>query len=423
MSARISDVDAWEVLDSRGSPTIRVRVILNDGRSAIACAPSGASTGRNEARELRDGDLRYGGRGVMHAVVAAKTLAPIALRGCDPTDQTTCDAALIAADATPDRSHLGANALVAVSMAVARCGALVRDLPLYLHLGGSADPHMPVPLMNVLNGGAHASGGLRIQECMIVPHGPKSVAERVRCGAEIYAALRCVMLDDGYATSLGDEGGFVFGGTSLDEAVDAINAAIKAAGYALGADVSLGLDPAANGFKKSDGTYEPEPNLRLSSSSLIDWWEGVIARHPVIFLEDPLAEDDWQGWVEITSRLGDRVTLVGDDIFVTNPEIIGRAVKEGVANCALLKPNQVGTVSETLEAAKVARDAGYKIVVSHRSGETCDTFIADLAVALSADYLKAGAPARSERTEKYNRLLEIEHEASALTSKQGVRDQ
>jgi enolase len=411
MAARIADVQAWEILDSRGFPTVRVRVVLDDGRSAMAAAPAGASTGSRESRELRDGDARYAGRGVRRAVDAIEHSVREALKGADPTDQVATDCTLVDLDGTPNRSRLGANALVATSMAVARCGAIVRNVPLYRHLGGGLKPHMPVPLMNVLNGGAHASGGLRIQECMIVPHGPQTISERVRYGAEVYAALRAIMARNGHATSLGDEGGFVFGGSSLEEALDTIIESIGAAGYVVGRDVALGLDPAANGFRLPDGNYEPQGKRVMSTSGLIDWWKAIVARYPVIYLEDPLSEDDWVGWIELTTKLPKSATIVGDDIFVTNAEIIERAGKTGIANCALLKPNQIGTVTETLAAAKAARDAGYKIVVSHRSGETGDTFIADLAVALSAEYLKAGAPARSERTEKYNRLIEIERDA------------
>jgi enolase len=408
-SVHVERIDALTVLDSRGAPTIRVIVRLSDGSIAAATAPSGASTGKNERAELRDGGKQFHGRGVEHAIANIRTkIAPL-LYGTRPYELANVDQAMIDLDGTPDRSHLGANAMVAVSMAVARAAAASQKRPLWRYLSVGR-PGTPIPLFNVINGGAHASGGLRIQECMIVPHGLRSTSDCIRCGAEVYTCLRTRFTERHLSTSVGDEGGFVYSGAGVEEALVLLTKAVEDAGYRPGIDASIAIDAAANGFYNGDGTYSPDAHLRLSSDEFCDWWRSLVQEHPIVLLEDPLAEDDIRGWQRITEDLGDRITIVGDDVFVTDAQRIANAVRVGVGNAALLKPNQIGTVSETIAAWDVANEGGFKTVVSHRSGETCDAFITDLAVALGADFLKAGAPARGERTEKYNRLLEIERE-------------
>lgn len=405
--ATIRTIRGLAVLDSRGRPTVRAFVQLADERWYAGTAPAGASTGRYESVELRDGGPRYGGRGVDLAVAIINGEIADLLVGRSACDQARLDARLVDVDGTPNRSRLGANAMVAVSMAVARAGAGATNVPLWKYLANGRPEAKPIPLMNVLNGGLHAAGGLRIQECMIVLHVDASSADRIRCGVEVYTALHRRLTALGASTALGDEGGFVFAGGNVHAALSMLVASIEEAGYQPGTEVSLAIDAAANGF--FDGRcYAPDADLRLSSKALTAWWGALLNDFPITVLEDPCSEDDWPGWKHLTTELGDHATIVGDDIFVTNPMLIGRGIADGIANAVLLKPNQIGTVTETLEASEVARKAGYKIVVSHRSGETGDTFITDLAVALGADYLKAGAPARGERTEKYNRLLEIE---------------
>jgi len=410
MTIRIEEVDAWTILDSRGRPTIRVEVRCSDGTSARGDAPAGASRGSREAAELRDGAHEWHGFGVKAAVCAATTELAAAIYGKDVCAQEEVDRAMRDADGTADLSRLGGNAIIAISAAVARCGAIARGLPLYRHLARRSMDFPPVPLMNVINGGAHALNGLRIQECMIVPHGPATVADRVRCGAEIYATLRDQLRQAGGATTVGDEGGFVLGFTSLDETLKHLTKAIARSDYRPGIDVSIAIDAAANGFFR-DGIYEPEPGISLTSTELVDWWSGLVARHPIVMLEDACAEDDNAGWRLLTDRLGSLVRIVGDDNFVTNAATIASAAHSGIANTALIKPNQAGTLSDALAAVRSAREARYQIVVSHRSGETADTLVADLAWSCAAEYLKAGAPARAERTEKYNRLIEIERTA------------
>jgi enolase len=405
----ISKLDAMMVLDSRGVPTIRVFVSLSDGSFGVATAPSGASTGKQEAVELRDGGTAFQGRGVDRPIENVREKIAPMLLGVAPFDLAEIDRAMIDLDGTPNRSNLGANAMVAVSMAVARAAAASQKCPLWRFLAVER-PAAPIPLFNVINGGAHAAGGLCIQECMIVPHGLQSTYDRIRCGADIYAALRRRFADHGLPTSVGDEGGFVFRGGGVEGALSLLESAIEDAGFRPGVDASIAIDAAANGFRNADGSYSPEGQPALSSAQFCDWWRSLVQAHPIVLLEDPLAEDDIIGWKRITEDLGDRITIVGDDIFVTDAERIARAARTGIANAALLKPNQIGTVSETIAAWRTAHDSGFRTVVSHRSGETCDSFIADLAVALGAEYLKAGAPARGERTEKYNRLLEIERE-------------
>ena len=332
------------------------------------------------------------------------------LRGQRAGDPTIIDRMLVELDGTPNRSRLGANAIVAVSMSVWRALAICNAHPLWKTLAQNPSSLLPIPLFNVINGGAHAEGGLQIQEFMIVPHGFSTMRDRVRCGAEVYAELRLCFAEAGMPTSVGDEGGFVFNGNEVRNAISLLCKAIERSGYRVGQQVSLAIDAAANSFRNQDGTYSPEVGLRLSTDQMCDWWCHLVEQTSIIILEDPLHEDDVKGWDQLTRRLGSHVTLVGDDIFVTDAARIQRAVYDGIANAVLLKPNQIGTVSETIDAWRVAVRAGYKTVVSHRSGETCDTFISDLAVGISSDYIKAGAPARSERVEKYNRLLEIEHE-------------
>lgn len=422
----ITTVDAWSILDSRGRPTLRARVACSDGTSAIGDAPAGVSRGSREAAELRDGGSTWMGFGVERAVAAARGELAAAIRGKDPRHQSDVDAALRAADGTGNLSRLGGNAIVAISAAVARCGAAVAGVPLYEHLSlaPSASQQRPVPLMNVLNGGAHASGGLRLQECMVVPHGPATVAERVRCGAEIYAALRTLLSETNASTAVGDEGGFVSVHGGVDGVLHLLERAIERAGYRVGDDVGLAIDAAANAFY--DGAkYEPEAGHALDAGAMVDWWSTLIKRHPIVLLEDPLAEDDRDGWELLTAALGNRVTIVGDDIFCTSAGEIERAAIRDIANAALIKPNQAGTITDTLEAVRAAQSANYRVAVSHRSGDTCDTLVADIAWAVSADFLKAGAPARGERTEKYNRLMEIEREcyppANAVPVRAGAR--
>jgi enolase len=407
--AEIAAVDAWTILDSRGRPTLRVRVRCANGIEAVGDAPAGASRGSNEAAELRDAGVRWMGLGVEHAIAAAQGELAAAIRGRDACDQGSVDDALREIDGTPTLSRLGGNAIVAISVAVARCGAASLGIPLYKHLAFQPPIKPPVPLMNVLNGGAHANGGLRLQECMIVPHGPSTVAERVRCGAEVYAALRGLLTKYRLPTTIGDEGGFVIQNGGVDGALTMLSQAIDVAGYRPGTDVSLAIDAAANGFYDGEA-YQPESGHLMRSGAMVDWWQALLDRHPIIMLEDPLAESDEAGWQLLTARVGDRVRIVGDDIFVTDAERIRLAAAQKIVNSALIKPNQVGTVSGALDAIAAAQDALYEVVISHRSGETCDTLVADLAWATGAGYLKAGAPARSERTAKYNRLIEIERE-------------
>ena len=405
----ITAVDALTVLDSRGRPTLRAFVEIDNRNTYVATAPAGASTGTLESKELRDGGKPFGGLGVEKAIAGVRTEIATALRGASALDQNAVDRTLVELDGTNERSRLGANAIVAVSMAVARAGAGETHTPLWRYLSNTSASNDPIPQFNVLNGGVHARGGLRLQEFMLIPSGVSGTAARVRCGAEIYAALRALLVERNASTGLGDEGGFVFGLGDVTDALELLMEAIGSAGYTVGREVFIGIDAAANAFR--DGSvYSPEAGLSLTAAQMTTWWGHLLGRFPISVLEDPLADDDWDGWRGLTSELRDRVTIVGDDIFVTHEDIIARAIRERVANAVLLKPNQIGTVSETVAAAHTAKAGRYAIVVSHRSGETGDTFIADLAVAIGADYLKSGSPARGERTEKYNRLLEIDRE-------------
>ena len=410
--ARIADLKAREILDSRGNPTVEVDVVLDDGTLGRAAVPSGASTGSREALELRDGDAsRFRGKGVLKAVEnVAKFLAP-AVRGLDPAGQEAIDARLRETDGTQDSSRLGANALLGVSLATARAAAGVRRLPLYRHLGGDGARDLPVPQFNILNGGAHADNNVDIQEFMIVPTGARSFREALRMGAEIFHALRDLLRSRRLRTGSGDEGGWAPDLKSNAEAVDAVVAAIEAAGYRPGEQVGIALDVAATELHEG-GSYvlEAETPSRRTPEQMVAYYADLVRRRPIVSIEDGMAEDDWEGWALLTRSLGDAVQLVGDDIFVTNVAIIREGIEKKVANSVLIKPNQIGTLTETLRAVALARSAGYTTVLSHRSGETEDTFIADLAVALNLGQIKTGAPARGERTAKYNQLLRIEED-------------
>jgi enolase len=407
----IDEITAHEILDSRGNPTVQVTVTLMGGATGVAMVPSGASTGAHEAVELRDGDpARYGGKGVLAAVKSVNETIQDALAGLDSRDQAALDEQMIALDGTPNKGALGANAILGVSLGIAHAAANALGVPLYRHIGGLAARTLPVPMMNILNGGKHAENSTDLQEFMVLPVGAPTYTEALRWGAEVYHALKKVLHDRHLNTNVGDEGGFAPSIPSNREALDLLVAAIEAAGYRPGEDVALGIDAAASEFY-SHGEYTLEREGRtLSASDLIALYEEWTSAYPIISLEDPLHEDDWVGWAELTDRLGDRIQLVGDDLFVTNTERLSRGINEEVGNSILVKLNQIGTLTETLAAIELAKRASYSAVISHRSGETEDTTIADLAVATNAGQIKAGAPARSERVAKYNRLLAIERE-------------
>ncbi|PZG07522.1 phosphopyruvate hydratase [Nonomuraea aridisoli] len=404
--ATIEVVYAREILDSRGNPTVEVEVVLDDGSSGRAAVPSGASTGQFEAVELRDGGKRYGGKGVEKAVLAVTDEIFEEINGIEAEDQRIIDQIMIDLDRTPNKSKLGANAILGVSLAVAKAAADSADLPLFRYLGGPNAHVLPVPMMNILNGGAHADTNVDIQEFMIAPIGAETFREAVRMGTEVYHALKSVLKEKGYATGLGDEGGFAPNLPSNRDALDLILVAVERAGYVPGEDVALALDVAASEFHK-DGVYTID-GKGLSAQELIAFYEDLVANYPLVSIEDPLDEEDWEGWKAITASLGAKVQLVGDDLFVTNPERLERGIKEGAANALLVKVNQIGTLSETLDAVDLAHRSGYRCMMSHRSGETEDTTIADLAVAVNCGQIKTGAPARSDRVAKYNQLLRIE---------------
>src|SRR3989442_8958690 len=410
--AVISELKAREILDSRGNPTVEVDVTLDDGALGRAAVPSGASTGSREAVELRDGDAsRYRGKGVLRAVDnVVKVLAP-AVRGLDPAGQEAIDARLRETDGTKDSSHLGANALLGVSLAAARAAAASRRVPLYRHLGGDGARDLPVPQFNILNGGAHADNNVDIQEFMVVPVGARTFREALRMGAEIFHALRDLLRSRGLRSGGGGGGGWAPPLKSNSEAVEAVVGAIESAGYRPGEQVGIALDVAASELRK-DGAYvlENERPSRRSAEQLVAFYADLVRRRPILSIEDGMAEDDWDGWTLLTRSLGDAVQLVGDDLFVTNAAIIREGIEKKVANSVLIKPNQIGTLSETLRAVTLARSAGYTTVLSHRSGETEDTFIADLAVAFNLGQIKTGAPSRGERVAKYNQLLRIEED-------------
>jgi enolase len=407
--ASIEAINAREILDSRGNPTVEVEVLLEDGSFARAAVPSGASTGAFEAVELRDGDTgRYGGKGVERAVQGVLDEIYPAVVGEDASDQRLIDQAMIDLDATPNKARLGANAILGVSLAVAKAAAESAELPLFRYLGGPNAHTLPVPMMNILNGGAHADSNVDIQEFMIAPIGAGSFREALRWGAEVYHALKSVLKEQGLNTGLGDEGGFAPNLPSNRDALDLIVTAIKKAGYEPGRDIALALDVAASEFYK-DGAYQFEGKSR-SASEMTDYYAELVAAYPLVSIEDPLFEDDWDGWKILTERLGAKVQIVGDDLFVTNPERLARGIAGGQANALLVKVNQIGTLTETFDAVQLAHRNGYRCMMSHRSGETEDTTIADLAVAVDCGQIKTGAPARSDRVAKYNQLLRIEEE-------------
>jgi len=408
----IIDITAREILDSRGNPTVEVDVTLESGAKGRAAVPSGASTGTHEAVELRDGDKkRYGGKGVRKAVDAVNGEIFDAVSGRDASDQAGLDRALIGLDGTPNKARLGANAILGVSLACAKAAAAELGLPLYRYLGGVDAAVLPVPMMNVLNGGVHADNPIDIQEFMIVPAGAPNFAEALRYGAEIFQALKKALKDKGHNTNVGDEGGFAPNLQSADDALGFIVRAIEAAGYKPGEQVALALDPASSEFCK-DGTYKMEGKT-LDAGAMVKFYEGLVARYPIVSIEDGVAEGDTAGWIELTKALGKKIQLVGDDNFVTNPQRLADGIKQGIANAVLIKLNQIGTLSETLETMALARGAGYGTVISHRSGETEDATIADVAVGTNAGQIKTGSLSRSDRLAKYNQLLRIEEQLGA----------
>ena len=408
----IVDITAREILDSRGNPTVEVDVRLEDGSLGRAAVPSGASTGAHEALELRDGGARYSGKGVGRAIEHIERDIFDALGGLDAEDQTRLDQAMRSLDGTANKGRLGANAILGVSLAAAKAAAVARDLPLYRYLGGPAARVLPVPMMNILNGGVHADNAIDFQEFMIVPFGAPSFREALRMGAEIFHALKAALKDAGYNTNVGDEGGFAPGLKSADEALDFIMRAIERAGYRPREDVALALDSASTEFFRH-GKYVLEGEGRtLDGEGMVRLYEDLCNRYPIVSIEDGMAEDDWEGWAALTRALGGKVQLVGDDLFVTNVERLRRGIDGHIANAILVKLNQIGTLTETLEAIDTAHRAGYRAVISHRSGETEDTTIADLAVATNSGQIKTGSLARSDRTAKYNQLLRIEEQLS-----------
>ncbi|HEY2181104.1 MAG TPA: phosphopyruvate hydratase [Solirubrobacteraceae bacterium] len=408
--SQVERVHARQIVDSRGNPTVEVEVGLRSGAHGHAAVPSGASTGEFEATELRDGGPAWGGKGVTRAVANANGELTDAVRGIDAADQRAIDDALIAVDGTPNKSRLGANAILGVSLAVAHAQAAEEGLALWRYLGGDAARVLPVPMMNVLNGGAHADNAVDFQEFMIVPCGAPTFAECLRIGTEVFHALKRTLHERGLATAVGDEGGFAPDLASNEQALTMLVAGIEAAGYEPGSDVAIALDPATSELYR-DGAYVLEHEQRtLSADELASYWAELALRYPIVSIEDGMAEEDWGGWKTLTDRLGAGVQLVGDDLFVTNTERLARGIELGVANSILLKVNQIGTLSETLDAVAMARDAGYTAVISHRSGETEDVTIADLAVATGCGQIKTGAPSRSDRVAKYNQLLRIEEQ-------------
>ncbi|MFI5914683.1 phosphopyruvate hydratase [Dactylosporangium sp. NPDC051541] len=407
--ATIEAIGAREILDSRGNPTVEVEVVLDDGTLARAAVPSGASTGAFEANELRDGDTkRYLGKGVEKAVENVNERIAEAVRGFDATEQRLVDQAMLDLDGTPEKSELGANAILGVSLAVARAAADSSGLSLFKYLGGPNAHLLPVPMMNILNGGAHADSNVDIQEFMIAPVGAPTFREALRTGAEVYHTLKSVLKKKGLATGLGDEGGFAPSLPTNAAALDLIAEAVEKAGYSLGSDIVLALDVAATEFHK-DGAYAFEGGTK-SSAEMIAYYTSLVDAYPIVSIEDPLNEEDWDGWKAMTEALGSRIQIVGDDLFVTNPQRIARGIATDTANAVLVKVNQIGSLTETLDAVDLAHRAGFRTMMSHRSGETEDTTIADLAVALGTGQIKTGAPARSERVAKYNQLLRIEDE-------------
>jgi enolase len=409
----IDNVHARQILDSRGNPTVEVDVLLKSGAAGRAAVPSGASTGEFEAVELRDGGDAWAGKGVSHAIANVNGELAGAVNGMDPADQQALDRAMIELDGTPNKGRLGANAILGVSLAAAKAAAAEVGQPLWRYLGGEAAHVLPVPMMNVLNGGAHADNKVDFQEFMVVPVGAPSFAEGLRMGDEVFHALKRTLHDEGLSTAVGDEGGFAPDLDSNEAALQALVRGIEAAGVRPGEDVAIALDPATSEIFE-DGSYELEHEGRsLSSSELVEYWADISSSYPVISIEDGMDEEDWEGWKQLTDKLGGQVQLVGDDLFVTNTERLSRGIQSGVANSILIKVNQIGTLTETLAAIRMAEDAGYSAVISHRSGETEDTTIADLAVATGCGQIKTGAPSRSDRVAKYNQLLRIEEALGA----------
>jgi enolase len=412
----IQAIKALEILDSRGNPTVMAEVVLDNGHSAQAMVPSGASTGEHEALELRDGGSRYLGKGVKQAVNNIREVIAPALVGRNPLEQELIDRQMCELDGTDNKSRLGANAILAVSMAVARGAAISLGLPLYRYLGGAAAASLPMPMLNIINGGAHAANNLDFQEFMIMPVGGSTFTEALRMAAEVFHTLKKVLSSQGLSSAVGDEGGFAPDLPSHDAALDLISEAIKKAGYAPGQDVVLALDTASSEFyDQAAGAYvfKKSSGATYSAAALTDYFSDLVSRYPIVSIEDGLAENDWEGWVHLTKALGDRLQLVGDDLFVTNVRFLQKGIEMGAANAILIKLNQIGTVSETLDTIALARRNGYRAVISHRSGETEDTFIADLAVATGVGQIKTGSMSRSERIAKYNRLLMIEQELGA----------
>jgi len=426
--AKIVKVVGREILDSRGNPTVEADVWLDDGSLGRAAVPSGASTGEHEAVELRDGDKsRYLGKGTRKAAGHIRNEIAASLRGMEASHQKDVDRKMIALDGTANKGNLGANAILAVSMAVARATAASQRIPLYRYLGGASASLLPVPMMNILNGGAHADNSVDVQEFMVVPYGAPSFAEALRMGAEVFHTLKKVLKKKGYSTSVGDEGGFAPNLKSNDEALEVILEAIGQAGYLPGVDIGLALDPAASEFfdsKKTKYIFKKSDKSERSPEQMVEFWASWVRQYPIISIEDGMAEDDWRGWKVVTDVLGKKIQLVGDDLFVTNTERLERGIKEGIANSILIKVNQIGTLTETIEAIEMAGKAGYTSVVSHRSGETEDTFIADLVVAMGTGQIKTGSASRTDRIAKYNQLLRIEEElgnAATFAGKKAFR--
>lgn len=426
--SEIIDVHGREILDSRGNPTVEVEVTLSDGTSARACVPSGASTGKYEAVELRDNTKRYNGKGVEKAVSNINMELAESIVHENALNQLEIDKLLLDADSTQNKEYLGANAILGTSMAVARAAAKSLNIPLYRYLGGINAKKMPVPMMNIINGGAHVAktenGGIDFQEFMILPVGACCFKEALRMGTEVYHSLAKVLLSKGYSTAVGDEGGFAPAIDTVEEVLDILVDAVKQAGYECGKDICFALDVAASEWKseKGNGNYRmPKSGREYTSDELIDMYKNMTEKYPIISIEDPLDEEDWEGWKKITSELGDKVQLVGDDLFVTNTERLKKGIESGCGNSILIKVNQIGTLSETIAAIQMAHKAGYTSIASHRSGETEDTTIADLAVAMNCGQIKTGAPCRSERVAKYNQLLRIEEELGEVVCYPGIK--
>ena len=412
MAYQIKDVKGREILDSRANPTVEAEILLENGVTARAAVPSGASTGQFEALELRDKDpARFGGKGVQKAVENINTVIRDRLIGMDVSDVAAIDAAMLELDGTKDKSHLGANAILAVSLAAAQTAAKAQGVPLYRFLGGAASDTLPVPMMNILNGGAHAANNVDVQEFMIMPVGAPSFREGLRMCTEVFHALAAILKKEGLSTAVGDEGGYAPNLGSDEEAVQYLLRAIEAAGYKPYDDFMLAIDAASSEWKSEKGTYLlPKSQKHYTTDELIAFWENLVSKYPIGSIEDGLDEEDWEGWKKLTARLGDKVQLVGDDLFVTNTERLQKGIENSCGNSILIKLNQIGSLTETLNAIKMAHSAGYTAIVSHRSGETEDTTIADLAVAMNAGQIKTGAPSRSERVAKYNQLLRIEED-------------